>query len=348
MKPSVSRQQSHLYQFDSFMLDETERLLLFDGQPVPLTPKAFELLLVLVSHAGSAMTKEVLMEAVWPDAFVEEANLTVNISMLRKALGEMPGGGQYIETLPRRGYRFAATVHEFWGERMKSKPLIIQQPFVEHEAEEERADPESELALNQAPSPVSGVPTSRHKPLMVILTLAVIIGLAVVAYLLTKGKPGDSGQTKRLAVLPFTNKGPGQESEYLGFALADSVINRLDYVKSLVVRPSSYIERYSRQEIEPRQVAKELDVNTLLMGSYIKDGDDLQVNAQLIDVSSGEKLWSESFNVKNYELRQVQDYVARQVVKGLSLNLTNAEGERFDRNVSRDPVLSTISCVAVI
>src|SRR5215216_1575695 len=131
MRPSAIRQKKHFYEFDSFLLDETERLLLREAEPVALTPKAFEMLVVLVSNAGRAMTKEELMESVWPDAFVEEANLAVNISMLRKALGEMPNGRQYIETLPRRGYRFAAEVREFWDERSPLRVTTIPPASVE-------------------------------------------------------------------------------------------------------------------------------------------------------------------------------------------------------------------------
>ncbi|MGA9774137.1 MAG: winged helix-turn-helix domain-containing protein [Blastocatellia bacterium] len=332
MKPSVIRQKKHFYEFDSFLLDETERVLLSHGQTVSLTPKAFELLLVFVNNAGVALTKEELMERVWPDSFVEEANLAVNISMLRKSLGETPDGGQYIETLPRRGYRFHADVKEFRGEPPQSEPVFVQPSRAE---EALIAEQDSDLAPLTA-SPVTR--TKARKLIMIAAAMAIIIALAVVAYLLfaRRGEHNAPAQVKRLAVLPFRNQRPGEETDYLGFALADSVINRLDFLKSLVVRPSSYIEKYSRQEKEPQQAAKELDVNTLLMGSYIKDGDDLIVNAQLIDVSSGEKLWSETINVKYYELSHVQDYVARQVVKGLRLNLTSAEGERFDRSVSHN------------
>ena len=340
MKPSVIRQNKHFYEFDSFLVDETERLLLLEGQTVSLTPKAFELLIVFVNNAELVLTKEELMERVWPDAFVEEANLAVNISMLRKALGETPDGGQYIETLPRRGYRFAAEVKESWGERTQSKPIFVQQPDTEQAL---ITEPDSDFAISSTPASRPGAIANRtraQKLIRIAIASAILIAIAVVAYLLvaSRGERGDSAQVKRLAVLPFRNQRPSEDTDYLGFALADSVINRLDFLKSLVVRPSSYIERYSRQEKEPQEAAKELDVNTLLMGSYIKDGDDLIVNAQLIDVPSGEKLWSESINVKNYELSHVQDYVARQVVKGLRLNLTSAEGERFDRNVSNYPV----------
>jgi DNA-binding winged helix-turn-helix (wHTH) protein/TolB-like protein/Tfp pilus assembly protein PilF len=337
MNPSVIRQKKQFYEFDSFVLDETERLLLLEGQPVALTPKAFELLFVFVNNAGVTLTKEELMERVWPDSFVEEANLAVNISMLRKALGETPGGGQYIETLPRRGYRFAVEVKEFSGERARPKPIIVQQPHAERVVEQEPAA-EFESPPSSPDGPANRITT--QKLMAIAIASAIIIVIAAVAYLLfaARGDNSDGAQLKRLAVLPFKNQRPDEETDYLGFALADSVINRLEYLKSLVVRPSSYIERYANQEKEPQQTAKELDVNTLLMGSYIKDGDDLKVSTQLIDVPSGKKLWSESINVKYYELRHVQDYVARQVVKGLRLNLTADEGERFDRIASQNPL----------
>ena len=101
-----------IYEFGRFRLDPAERLLLRDGQAVPLAPKVFDLLLVLVERHGRLVEKEELMKSVWADSFVEEANLSVKMSALRKALGESPGEVQFIETVPKRGYRFVATVNE--------------------------------------------------------------------------------------------------------------------------------------------------------------------------------------------------------------------------------------------
>ena len=106
----------HTYRFDSFVLDVEEQVLLRDGHMVPLTPKVFETLLLLVRHQGSIVTKQTILETLWPDVFVEESNITFNITMLRKALGDTKRPSLYIETVPRRGYRFKTEVREVLGE----------------------------------------------------------------------------------------------------------------------------------------------------------------------------------------------------------------------------------------
>src|SRR5579864_1641686 len=112
----MSAETKVLYEFGKFRCDPREHLLLCDGKPVSLSPKSFDILLALIRSNGQLLMKDELMQQVWPDSFVEEANLTVNISALRKVLGETPSGQQYIETVPKRGYRFVAPVKEFRGQ----------------------------------------------------------------------------------------------------------------------------------------------------------------------------------------------------------------------------------------
>src|SRR5260370_20304471 len=100
------------YRFGDFMVDSDQKVLLRQGTPTPLTPKVFDTLLVLVENSGRIVEKEELMNRLWPDSFVEEANLTFNIQQLRKSLGDNARKSQYIETVPRRGYRFIAYVQE--------------------------------------------------------------------------------------------------------------------------------------------------------------------------------------------------------------------------------------------
>src|SRR6266478_5407161 len=100
----------HLYEFGPYRLDVAERLLLRDGKPVEVTAKVFDLLVMMVENQGKLLEKGHLLEALWPDSFVEEVNLSVNMSALRKALGEHASAPQYIETVPKRGYRFIGSV----------------------------------------------------------------------------------------------------------------------------------------------------------------------------------------------------------------------------------------------
>jgi len=119
-----------LYEFGPFRLDAEERLLLRDGEFVPLTPKAFNLLLTLLEQPGHLIEKEALMQAVWPDSFVEENNLADNISRLRKALGEGENGQKFIETVPKRGYRFSAEVRCLNGESASPSTPALPQPTI--------------------------------------------------------------------------------------------------------------------------------------------------------------------------------------------------------------------------
>src|SRR5215510_15246759 len=106
----MSSAGNHLYEFEPFVLDARNGILLNGGATVRLTPRAFQTLLVLVKHASEVVDKEQLMAEVWPDIFVEEGNLSRNIYEIRKALGDDPAEPRYIETIPKRGYRFVAPV----------------------------------------------------------------------------------------------------------------------------------------------------------------------------------------------------------------------------------------------
>src|SRR5215470_17047738 len=112
----MNRPGRSFYLFDAFRVDVNERLLFKDNREVPLTPKVFDTLLVLLENSSHVMMKKELMRQVWPDSFVEENNLAQNISILRKALGKSVDGEQYIQTVPKRGYRFVGDVQALGGE----------------------------------------------------------------------------------------------------------------------------------------------------------------------------------------------------------------------------------------
>src|SRR5262245_14322505 len=122
----MSLMEKEMYYFGPFSLDPSERVLSHDGTPLTLTPKVFDTLLCLIHNRGRVLTKDELLKEIWPDAFVEEVNLAVNISTLRKALGEGPKDGRYIVTVPGRGYRFVAVVHEVVDEEEKEEILVAE------------------------------------------------------------------------------------------------------------------------------------------------------------------------------------------------------------------------------
>ena len=124
----MTRQMKHLYEFGPFRIDPPERLLTSQGHSIAVTPKAFDVLVLLIQRSGHLVEKSQLMEAVWGDSFVEEGNLAVAISTLRKALGDDLGKERrYIQTVAKRGYRFVGDVREVAGpEIQSSSPQTIE------------------------------------------------------------------------------------------------------------------------------------------------------------------------------------------------------------------------------
>ncbi|MFN0112221.1 MAG: protein kinase domain-containing protein [Blastocatellia bacterium] len=143
---------------------------------------------------------------------------------------------------------------------------------------------------------------------------------------------------RRLAILPLRNLAGDAEIEFLGFALADSVISQLAPLKSLIVRPSSAIEKYRNQIVEPRVVGRELQVETILSGSYLKAGDQFRVNVQLIDVLQNEILWQERIDLKFDNVITLQDKICEELIRGLKLKVTTNEQEALKRDEVRNPM----------
>ncbi|MGH9900472.1 MAG: winged helix-turn-helix domain-containing protein [Pyrinomonadaceae bacterium] len=202
----MSRQVKQLYEFGPFRLDTSERVLMRDGAHVPLTPKAYETLLALVRRSGHVMEKDELLREIWPDTFVEEATLAQNVFTLRKALGNGQNNGQrYIETIPRRGYRFAAGVRELTDAAAKNGagveteagafPAAGGMPHVENGLSSADAghDPTGvpEFAGSSVPAAVQNIGHRGERvgrPLLgaVVISLAVVVAASAVIYALIK------------------------------------------------------------------------------------------------------------------------------------------------------------------
>jgi TolB-like protein/Tfp pilus assembly protein PilF len=138
--------------------------------------------------------------------------------------------------------------------------------------------------------------------------------------------------------MPFRNLKGDSETDFLGLSLADAIITRLGYVSTVIVRPSAYVEKYRNQEIDPKKVGADLNVNTLLTGSFIKEGEDLRIKAQLIDLESNEILWRDSIDLKYDKVLLVEDRVARDIIGGMKLKLSPTETEHITLDAPRDPL----------
>jgi DNA-binding winged helix-turn-helix (wHTH) protein/TolB-like protein/lipoprotein NlpI len=345
------------YEFGPFRLDPSERQLLRAGQVMPLTPKVFDTLLLFVENNNSLLTKDEMLGRLWPDSFVEESNLAQNVSMLRRALGEQPDGKPYIETVPKRGYRFTAEVRLRAEEQppvARGKPAFSPMGPELAGAFERRANEAPELTpapisqhsetLESRPPASNGAKPSitpfamaawRHRRVAIWAAIALIVAAAGGAYLLSKPKSPSRSEVKmRLAVLPFRNLGPDKRDDFLSLSLAEEVIVKLNYISALTVRPSIYVRKYAGQEIDPAQVANELKVDILLTGAYFREGDELRINLQLIDVAVNQTLWIESLHLKYEKLMTVQDRVTQSVVRRISVSLTPAESARLQRSAA--------------
>jgi DNA-binding winged helix-turn-helix (wHTH) protein/TolB-like protein/tetratricopeptide (TPR) repeat protein len=324
------------YEYGSFRLEPAERRLSRDGNPVSLAPKAFELLVYLVQNPGRLLTKEEILRAVWPDSFVEEANLTVAISSLRKVLGEK-NGERYIETIPKKGYRFVAPVKEVQNPEPSQADL---QPL------EDLSQTHPDQSATLPPIGVVDESRARARPhifsqlqawskahwIIAAVTVLLITILALGIYHKEKASPPVTSAQRTLAILPLQNLKQTPTDDYLSFSLADAVITELAPVSSLTVRPSSAIEKYRGQSLDLRKVASELHVNTLLTGTFIHEGDDLRITYQIVDVKPDKILGKDTINLKYDRLMAVQDIVTQRVIQGLALHLPMSEAAQLQEN----------------
>jgi TolB-like protein/DNA-binding winged helix-turn-helix (wHTH) protein/Tfp pilus assembly protein PilF len=290
LKGDISLQAKAVYEFGPFRLDAEERQLFRGETHVPLTPKAFDLLLVFLDSQGRLLTKQHLMQQVWPDAFVEEANLAQNVATLRKALGETLSDRQFIETVSKQGYRFVAPVR-----RLGDRP------------------PEPEQVL----APVAVSP-SRRTSVVIAASLVVAAGLvAGVFYLRRAGTPPARAKVTSLVVLPFVNMSSNPEDEYFSDGLTEEVITALAGIKELrvVARTSAFQFKGKAQDI--RKIADLLHVGAVLEGSVRREQNRLRVTAQLITAADGYHVWAGTWDRDLKDVFAVQQEIALAIAEAL-------------------------------
>jgi DNA-binding winged helix-turn-helix (wHTH) protein/TolB-like protein/Flp pilus assembly protein TadD len=286
----MNRRALHFYEFEAFRLNVNERLLYRGAEVVPLTPKVFDLLQVLVENAGHALDKSSLMEQLWPDSFVEESSLTQNVSLLRRALGDTEGN--YIETIPKRGYRFVAEVRE------------VDEPAIVPSAERETAS------------------SNRSVTTYVAAFTGCLLIVAVIGFVY-RSRRAENFTPKSVAVLPFKTIGADKE-DLLGLGMADALIIKLSRLEQLTVLPTSSVYRYTTRDRNVIEIGRELGVEGVLDGTVQRDGDWVRVTAQLIRLSDGRTIWSGKFDERYSSIFTLQDSISDQLSSSLRPRMSDS------------------------
>jgi DNA-binding winged helix-turn-helix (wHTH) protein/TolB-like protein len=318
----MGQQNNHSYDFGRFRLKVAERVLLREGELVPLTPKVFDILITLVENGGQVVAKDDLMKRVWPNTFVEEGNLTQNISLLRKALGETPGGVQFIETVPRRGYRFVAETSETWGDAESTG-----------NGHQERALPLeaiTETPLVSTPNTTSQVARIRRTPAYALVAGAVVLGIIGLVYFTGWGKAENAAAIQSIAVLPFIDESADPDAQYINDKIAESLINSLSKLPQLRVVPRSVVANYKGKDIDPRKVGEELNVRAVVTGRMRRHGDIISIQADLIDLENVAQLWGQHYDHKVSDVLLVQDDISRDIFENLRLKLNVEEKKQLE------------------
>lgn len=356
--------------FGPFRLEADERALLREGAPVSVASKAMDVLLILIENAGEVVERAELIKRVWPDSDGADGSLAVTVSALRKTLGDRPDGGPYIETLPRQGYRFAAIVTASFEKVITPGSAVAALGHDPAPGAEQHADPSgraltsstpfargaSEKSVSDLSDPVQAsgdgkgaTPSAATKKTPFLLwlathkkvvaaTIAIATAALFIGYWVSIRRTAEQRvQVRRLAILPFRNLKPDDQTDFLGSSLADATTTRLRSFSALIVRPSSYVEKYRGLDVDdPRKVADELDVDTLMTGTFLKEGTILRVTVQLIDVNKAEIISKFPFETKYEKLVTVQDQVAHYIIERLKLNLSSSEAELLKGQTTED------------
>jgi len=292
--------QPVVYEFGSYRLDPSQQLLTHGGREIPLTPKAFQTLLVLVESQGRIVGKDELLRKVWPSTVVEEATLAQNVFTLRKQLqGE--DDVQYIETLPKRGYRFVAKVR-------------IAPPA---HAETIPAEP--------APATAGTAPPAKRLPYYLGAAAAVCAATLLLWRPWSHAGPEENRRIM-LAVLPVQNLTGDPGQEYLADGLTDEVIADLGGLNperlGVIARTSAMVYKQTNKNI--RQIARELGVDYVLETSVREGPGQIRFTAQLIRTQDQTHVWAQNYQRSMSDILAMQSDLARTVAEQIRVKLPQA------------------------
>jgi len=285
-QPSVD--SPHVYRFADFRLDETNRLLTRDGKEISLPARSFDSLLMLVRRHGQLVTKTEMMDVIWAKSFVEESNLTVAISTLRRALGEDRNDRKLIQTVSGRGYRFIGhvAVDETSADTVPST-----------------AQPAARLTIDsERPIDVSlQIATPRHSKLLrrSALGLAIVVCIAGAFLWLYAGR--SAARLHSVAILPMSGSGV---DDYVLLGLTDTLISRVE--GTIEVRPMSSVLKYSVAPADPTTVGREQNADAVVSSTVSRDAAGTHINIKLVRAADAKTLWAKTFTDAQHNMSRLQ------------------------------------------
>ena len=303
----MSEEIKHFYEFGPFRLDPLKRRLMRDGELVKLTPKAFDLLLVLVAERGRTVEKDELLEKVWAGTIVEENNLNQNITALRKSLGDSRQDSQYIATIPGVGYRFVAEVRE-----------------IEEEASSQRRKgAKEEFAVPKSFAPSRG----NFFRYALLIVVPVVVAVLVYAWY-TREKPAPLAVSS-IMVLPLQNLSGDPEQEYFADGMTDALIGDLAKIGGLQVisRTSSMHYKGTRKSLP--EIAREIKVDAVVEGTVQRSGDRVVIRAQLIHAATDRHLWVQDYEREMRDVLDLQSEIAQAIARQIRIKMTPDEQARL-------------------
>jgi TolB-like protein/DNA-binding winged helix-turn-helix (wHTH) protein len=327
-----------LFLFEGFRLDRRARALSRRDAagafvPIAVGSRALEVLDVLVGRAGDLVSRDEFMSAVWPETVVEETNLNVQIAALRRILDQGRADSSCIQTIPGRGYRFAAPVT-----RVESSTRLTSGRLSGNGAGGPIAEPPA------PPNPATPSHSETARPMvrprelkgLLLGSLAIVAGaLFLVAAVVTASNwhpplSGVAGPAPRLSivVLPFTNLGDDRDRQNLANAMTENLTAELSLNSDLLVTSRNTAFTYGNKLLDTRQIGRALSVRYVVEGSVQRSGNQLRVNAQLIDAETDTQLWAERFDRDTGDLFTLQSEIMSQLANALGIELIATEAAR--------------------
>ncbi len=303
-----------IYEFGQFRIDPEERLLLRDGRPVSLTPKAFETLLALVENSGHLVKKDELMKRVWPDAFVEEVNLAQNISAIRRALGEGNGSGQYIETVPKAGYRLSVNVRVVSEPKAKHSQVAPDAATADAATKSQQALQITQTALALA---------TKRRSIAISVAAVLLLALGFFAWRVYLGLHAPA-PVRSIVVLPLTNLSGDAQQEYFVDGITEALtteVAKMSRVAPLRVISRTTAMRYKNASRAVPEIARELNIDAVLEGAVMRSGDHVRITAQLIRAANDEHIWAQSYDRNLADALAVQSEIAQDIAKQIKVQI---------------------------